>query len=127
MKSDTGFEIDFRGGTMRVLNNNSDEILVDAHYRVAVTFEGLGLEMRQEKRDELYGNISVAIGSLQSLNHITIPKFILRPAAENRIYQTSAVLFDGRPNDIPERQPITVDDPRCAGGMPARPPRHRIQ
>jgi hypothetical protein len=101
MKTADAHEVVFRGGSMRVLDDHPDDITIDVRYRARVTFQGIGLEMRQESDgDELFGTISVAMGSTVDLKHYTIPEFVLGPDANNRIYQGVIELHNGRPNDI---------------------------
>lgn len=89
----------FRGG--RITFNDADAQVVqsDLHHAV-VTFEGIGLEIRQERGDEIYGSLHVQIGSTGFRKELTLGEVTLGPDANNRIQQYGMVLYEGPPTDL---------------------------
>jgi hypothetical protein len=94
-----GCMMDFRGGSMHVMDNNPGVVNIETR-RVVVTFEGFGLEQRQEKGDELYGTLDCNVGSTGYRRSFDLAQVELGPDDDNRIYQSPIVLWDGPPADI---------------------------
>ncbi|MBW8824394.1 MAG: hypothetical protein JF567_09285 [Xanthomonadales bacterium] len=102
-QADGSITMNFRGGTLHVLSDGDaivapEQITMDANYRVAISFEGMGLEIRQEHDgDELYGSLSLTDGGRRRIEDFTIPQVTLGPESNHRIYKTSMELFHDRP------------------------------
>lgn len=94
-----GSQVNFRGGSMKVMDRNPGVVNIESR-RVVVTFEGYGLEIRQESGDELYGTLDCKVGSTGYKQSFDLLQVELGPEDSNRIYQSSIVLWDGPPADI---------------------------
>ncbi len=93
--------MDFGGATLSTLfSKNDDDINVTPTRRVQVTFQGYGLEQRQEKGDELYGVLTGNIGSLGYTKHWDLAEEKLGPASNNRISQHAILMHEGAPMDL---------------------------
>jgi hypothetical protein len=92
-------EVEFRGGSLK-LNNVNAEIDESGLHHVSVTFEGFGLEMRQESGDEIYGQLVAQIGSTAFKRELVLPEVTLGPEDNNRIAQYSMLLYEGPPVDL---------------------------
>lgn len=93
------FVCDFRGGQM-VMDHDPGEIVVNTSNRVAVVFEGFGLEQRQESGDEIFGSIHGRLGSLGYIKDFAIPEVPLGPDGANRIAQLGITIYEGPPADL---------------------------
>ncbi|MFB1487707.1 MULTISPECIES: hypothetical protein [unclassified Thiocapsa] len=90
---------DFRGG--RLTFNDHDGTVVESElHKVVVTFEGYGLEIRQEDGDEIFGSIHSTIGTSGYTKDIVLPEVVLGPEGNNRIQQYGMVLYEGPPVDL---------------------------
>lgn len=100
MKSgDNAYNCEFRGGQLR-FNSNDGSIEQSAMNHVVVTFEGFGLEMRQEDGDEIYGSVNVQIGTTGFKQDFVVPEQNLGPSGNNRIAQLGITLYEGPPVDL---------------------------
>lgn len=90
---------EFRGGQM-VMEHDHGEIEVTVSHRVAVVFEGFGLERRQESGDEIFGTIHGRLGSLGYTKDFLIPEITLGPDGSNRIAQLGMTIYEGPPADL---------------------------
>ena len=71
-----------------------------ASNHVVVTFEGFGLEIRQEQGDEIYGSVHGLVGSQGYTKEFVVPEQELGPEGNNRIAQLGIVLWEGPPIDL---------------------------
>lgn len=94
-----GAKVVFRGGALKVRNNDPGVVEVVTE-SVIVSFEGFGLDIRQERGDELYGTLDCKIGSTGYRQSFDLPQVELGPEESNRVFQSSIVLWDGPPADI---------------------------
>jgi hypothetical protein len=90
---------EFRGGRLTFKNHDGSVTQSDLH-QVVVTFEGFGLEIRQESGDEIYGSIHVEIGTTGFDNEFVVPEVVLGPEGHNRIGQLGIVLYEGPPVNL---------------------------
>lgn len=95
-----GYEVPFRGGTMKVMGGDPSKAIESVTRQVIVTFEGYGLEMRQEKGDDIYGYIAAKIGSTGYKKDFDIPIARVGPDDNNRVRPYSVILWEGPPVDL---------------------------
>jgi hypothetical protein len=88
----------FRGGTIK-LNDNGDVNITDVR-RVTLTLEAIGLLQRQEDGDEIYGTLTVYLGSMGFMKEFVVPEVVLGPSGNNRIQQYSMKIYEGPPADV---------------------------
>lgn len=93
------FSCEFRGGRLQ-FNNNDGSVMQTAQNHVIVTFEGFGLEMRQEDGDEIFGSVNVQIGTTGFKQEFIVPEQNLGPSGNNRIAQLGITLYEGPPVDL---------------------------
>lgn len=96
LKTNDGYHVDFRGGGLH-FNTASDQVLPTGGQHVVVRFEGYGLEIRQEKGDEIYGNITCMNPSVLARNDFQIQQMDVGPDSNNRVRQFSMILYEGPP------------------------------
>lgn len=92
--------VDFRGGRMSTTMQAEGPVEFEPSSRVRVTFEGYGLDVRQERGDELYGSIVANLGSQGYSKSWDLPQVTLGPDTKNRIYNNAIVLYEGPPADL---------------------------
>ncbi|WP_123831691.1 hypothetical protein [Luteimonas sp. 100069] len=92
--------VEFRGGRMSTSLHEGGAVTFEPSGRVRVTLEGYGLDIRQEKGDELYGTVVANLGSQGYTRSWDLPEVTLGPDTKNRIYNKGIVLYEGPPADL---------------------------
>jgi hypothetical protein len=96
---DGHYMVEFRGGDIRI-RDNGQGLVLNATRRVAVVFEGFGLEIRQESGDEIYGTLSCKVAGTEYRQDFVLPEVQLGPEDNNRISQPGLVLYEGPPTSL---------------------------
>jgi hypothetical protein len=99
LKTANGHAVEFRGGRISFQDHDGQLVQSDLHH-VVVTFEGFGLEVRQESGDELYGTVHSQIGSTGFRQDFVLPEVSLGPEDTNRVAQYGTILYEGPPIDL---------------------------
>jgi len=99
LESGGGYLCEFRGGRVHISGDNG-ALTEDLSGQVIVTFEGFGLEMRQEDGDEIFGSVNCQIGTTGYKQDFVVPEQNLGPKGNNRIAQLGIVLYEGPPVNL---------------------------
>jgi hypothetical protein len=99
LQSGSDYITEFRGGTVHI-NSDTGVVSEDLSGQVVVTFEGFGLEIRQEDGDEIFGSIQSQIGTTGYQKACAVPEQHLGPGGNNRVAQLGIVLYEGPPVNL---------------------------
>jgi len=100
------FLMDFGGATLSTHSDGSGGVDTSLTRRVRVTFQGFGLDTKQENNgDEIYGVLTTVLGNLGHTKQTDLSQATLAAKDDdgkkrNRISQQSILLHEGAPMDL---------------------------